>query len=292
MKVWLSLPFLGAPGLIELTRAAARAGVTGVSLSDHLCVPARFTSPYPYSDGGEAALPPETPLPDPLVAIAGLAGHVPDIRFMTGVLIAPLRHPIILAKEAATAAALSGGRLDLGLGSGWLEEEFVALGHDSFAERGRVTTEMISIMRQLWSGSPVAHRGRHFEFDAVAVNPVPPEPIPVFLGGHSDAALRRCARLADGWVGANPTIEELRSIVRRLNVSRDAYGDAGRPFEIRTGIKGAVTPERVEALHEIGVDALLLAPWQIGERRASVFDQPASVIADALPDAVAAVMAV
>jgi hypothetical protein len=137
----------------------------------------------------------------------------------------------------------------------------------------------------------VDHKGHHFTFDAVAVNPTPPGPIPLFLGGTSNVALRRCAAVADGWVGANHTVEELPDILRRLDEERVKAGTDDRPFEIRTGLKGAVTPERLAALQRMGVDSFLLAPWQIGERRESVHDVPAGAIIDALPGIVAAIQA-
>lgn len=291
MNVWLSLPFLAARELHELTVAAAESGLAGLALSDHVCVPVAFDSPYPYGSDKNPALPPETPLPDPLVAIAALAMAAPAVRFMTAVLIAPLRHPVLLAKCAATTATMSGDRFDLGVGVGWLREEFEALGLDHFDQRGAVIEEMLPLLRQLWTGVPVSHEGKHFSFDAVAVNPAPNGPIPIFVGGHTDRALRRCAVLGDGWVGANPSVEELTGIVGRLQEQRVLAGTADRPFEIRTGIRGTVTPERVRAVRELGVTSLLLAPWQIGQRRESVFDIPVPAIADALPDMVASVLA-
>lgn len=282
MKVWLSLPFLPADGLRTLTSVAEEVGVAGLSLSDHVCVPVSITSPYPYGSK-PVALPPETLLPDPLIVAAALAATTTRVRFMTGVIIAPLRHPITLAKEVATVATMSGGRFDLGVGVGWLREEFAALGRTDFDRRGSVTDEILSLLPELWSGRTVAHDGHHFTFDAVAVNPVPPVPVPLFVGGCSDAALRRSATFADGWVGANHTVDELSSILARLAEARAKAGTDDRPFEIRTGLRSTVTPERIAALRALGVDSFLLAPWQIGQRRESVHDLPVEALADALP---------
>ncbi|WP_143020248.1 TIGR03619 family F420-dependent LLM class oxidoreductase [Sinosporangium album] len=286
MKVWLSLPFLPADGLLRLSVAAEDAGVTGVALSDHVCVPIDFSSPYPYGGGKPVALPPEAELPDPLVAAAGLASATTGLRFMTAVLIAPLRHPVLLAKQVATVSAMSGGRFDLGVGVGWLREEYEALGQSNFDDRGRVLNEMLPLLRRLWTGEPVAHDGDHFSFEAVAVNPAPQADVPIFVGGTSNAALRRCAAFADGWVGANHSVEELAGIVGRLAKARAEAGTEDRPFEIRTGIRGTVTRDRLDALRELGVDSFLLAPWQIGERRESIYDLPVNVIVDALPELV------
>jgi len=286
LDVWLSLPFLPAEGLVALTRAAEQAGVTGVALSEHPAVPAEFSSPYPYGGGQPASLPTDTLLPDPIVAIAHLAAQMPTIRFMTAVLLAPLRHPVMLAKETATAAAMSAGRFELGVGVGWLREEYEALGNSWFTSRGAVLDEMLEVIPKLWTGKPVAHQGRHFRFEAVAVNPTPPQPIPILVGGTSGVAARRCAAVADGWVGANHSIEDVTTMLARLDAARKALNTAHRPFVTRTGLRGAVTPSSVRALRELGVDSLLLAPWQIGERRSSIHNLDVDAIAAALPNLV------
>ncbi|MDF2825356.1 MAG: F420-dependent oxidoreductase [Mycobacterium sp.] len=286
VDVWLSLPFLPAEGLVALTLAAERAGVTGVALSEHPAVPAEFSSPYPYGGGRPASLPTDTLLPDPIVAIADLAARTSSIRFMTAVLLAPLRHPVMLAKETATVAAMAGGRFDLGVGVGWLREEYEALGNEWFSSRGAVLDEMLELIPKLWTGAPVAHQGRFFTFDAVAVNPTPPRPIPVFVGGTSGVAARRCAAVADGWVGANHTVDDVAAMMGRLETARSALNAPSRPFTTRTGLRGAVTPESVRALRDMGVDSLLLAPWQVGERRPSIHSLDVDAIAEALPNMV------
>ncbi|MBN9109400.1 MAG: TIGR03619 family F420-dependent LLM class oxidoreductase [Pseudonocardia sp.] len=283
MKVWLSLPFLQPAGLRELTVAAEECGVSGLALSDHPCVPMDFSSPYPYGRGKPAVLPPETQLPDPLIVAAALTAATSRVRLMTAVLIAPLRHPVMLAKEVATVSALGAGRFDLGVGVGWLREEFEALGRKDFSRRGAVLDEMLDLLPHLWTGHPVAHAGQHFSFDAIAVNPTPAAPVPLFVGGTSDAALRRCAKHADGWVGVNHTAEELAAILGRLREEREKAGTADRPFEVRTGLRGRVTTERVRALRDLGVDAFLLAPWQVGPRRESVHEPAVSTLIEELP---------
>ncbi|MEE6140158.1 TIGR03619 family F420-dependent LLM class oxidoreductase [Mycobacterium sp. 050128] len=286
MDVWLSLPFLSTEGMAMLTTAAEKAGVSGVALSEHPAVPADFSSPYPYGDGKPVDLPTDTLLPDPIITITGLAAATTTIRFMTAVLIAPLRHPVMLAKEVATAAAISGGRIDLGVGVGWLREEFEALGNVWFDTRGVVLDEMLGLLPKLWTGAPVAHRGEFFEFAAVAVNPTPPQPLPIFVGGTSKTAARRCAAFADGWVGANHSVNEVAEVVARLREARTAVGADCGPFVIRTGLRGSVTPVKVAQLRELGADSLLLSPWQVGERHESIHDVDVSAIADALPNLV------
>jgi probable F420-dependent oxidoreductase len=285
MDVWLSLPFLPSEGLVALAEAAERSGVTGVALSEHPAVPEGFSSPYPFGGGKPANLPTDTLLPDPIVAIAGLAASTSSVRFMTAVLIAPLRHPVMMAKEVATAAALANGRVDLGVGVGWLREEFEALGNNWFESRGVVLDEILELLPKLWTGKPIGYSGTHFSFAPVAVNPTPPQPIPIFVGGTSKAAARRCAEFADGWVGANHAVVEVAEMMSRLEQARSAAGRA-RPIAVRTGLRGAITPTQIAAVRELGVDSILLAPWQIGERRPSIHDIDVAAIADALPNLV------
>jgi probable F420-dependent oxidoreductase len=280
MEVWLTLPFLSPTQLPPLVRAAEAAGLTGVTVPEHVVVPTEVASSYPYGDG-VVTIPPGTPFADPLVLVAALAAATTRLRFMTHVLLLPLRHPLLLAKEVATAATLSGGRLDLGVGVGWLAEEFDAL-DVPFAERGSRSEEAIPLLRRLWTGVPVVHRGRHFSFGSVEVQPRPPLPMRVLVGGHSAVAVERAARIGDGWVGVNPTVEELSAVLDQLRAARLVSGRAAQPFLVRTGVRGRLTDEKVEALRALGVDALIVTPWQVVPE-GSAFDIDPRALADALP---------
>jgi probable F420-dependent oxidoreductase len=195
------------------------------------------------------------------------------------VLVAPLRHPVLLAKQAATAAVLSGGRLDLGVGAGWLREEFATLGVP-YEQRGSRLNEMLPLLRELWTGEPVGHRGGHFDFAPVAVNPRPARPVPILAGGHSDAALRRAARLADGWVGVSPTLDQLSEIAGRLTALRAEYGRQQAPFEIRTGVRGSLSRPVLRQLRALGAGGLVITAPQLLPRGTPV---TADRLLDALP---------
>jgi probable F420-dependent oxidoreductase len=261
MRLWLSLPFVRTDELREIAVAAEQLGVAGVAASDHPCVPGLLRSEYPYT-GRRAVLPAETEIADPIPLITALGASTERLRFMTYVLIAPLRHPVMLAKHAATAAVLTGGRLDLGVGAGWMREEFAALGV-SFEQRGSRLDEMLPLLRELWTGEAVEHHGRHFDFEPLAVNPRPARQIPILVGGHGDAALRRAARLADGWVGVSPTVDELGEIVGRLRALRAEHGTRQRSFEIRTGLKGDLSRASLDRLRSLDVGGLVVTPWQL-----------------------------
>lgn len=288
MKVWLSLPFLPVPRLVELAAVAEGLGVHGVALPEHVCVPVQVESDYPYT-GRRAVLPVETELPDPIVLATGLGASTTRLRFMTHVLLVPLRHPVLLAKDVATAAALTGGRLDLGVGVGWLREEFDALGIP-FRRRGSRMDEALPLLRRLWTGEPVGHQGEHFAFEPVAVRPVPPAPVPLLVGGQSEAALRRAARLGDGWVGVNPTIDELSHLLQQLGDERRAAGREAEPFEVRTGVKGRLDVDVIGRLRRLRVDGLIVTPWQLLPRATAPDDVPDEVLAKGISTVVAQVL--
>jgi probable F420-dependent oxidoreductase len=261
MEIWISLPSLPIPELAELADFAEEIGIDGLAVSEHIAVPSVLTSDYPYT-GSRAVLDPATQFPDPAVLIAALSMRTSRLRFMTGVTIAALRHPLLLAKSFGTAAVVCGGRLDLGLGVGWMREEFDALGVP-FDERSARTEEMVPILRELWTGAAVGHRGRFFDFAPMSQHPHPPEPVRMLFGGDQPRALRRAARLGDGWIGLNPDLEKLAAVLDSL---RAALGDEGRQqdeFVVRTGIKGRPTAASIAALERLDVAGLVLTPWQL-----------------------------
>lgn len=263
MQLWLALPFMSVAQMLDVAVAADEAGVTGVALSDHLCVPSSLQSSYPYGKGQPAVLPIDAEFPDPFVTVAALAARTRRLRFTTHVLVLPLRHPLLVAKEVATASVVSDGRVELGVGAGWMREEYDAVGVD-FEGRGRMLEEALALLPRLWTGLPVSHDGAYFRLDAVAINPKPRGTVRILVGGHSDAALRRAVTLGVGWVGVNPTIDELAEVVGRLNVLRRDRADATTgDFEIRSGVRGPITDDTVLALERLGVTALVVAPWQI-----------------------------
>ena len=222
MKLWQVVSFSEPEQLLGIARAAEEAGFEGVLLSDHLFFPGRIESRYPYSEDGKPAFDGTTPFPEPWTTIAAMAAVTARLRFATMVYILPLRHPLEVAKAVGTAALLSGGRVALGVGAGWIREEFDVLGVD-FATRGARMDEMIEVMRKAWTGAMVEHHGRFFDFAPLQMSPPPPAPPPIWVGGLSRAALRRAATRGDGWIGTGQTPEdavrivgELRAPARRL----------------------------------------------------------------------------
>ena len=185
--------------------------------------PEKIATPYPYTKDGLPRWQAPAPWPDPWVAIGAMAAVTQRIRFLTGIYVLPMRNPFQVAKAVGTAAVLSGDRVTLGVGVGWMREEFALL-EQPFEQRGARTDEMIEVMRKLWRGGMVEHHGRFYDFPRLQMSPAPRLPIPILVGGVTDAALRRAGRIGDGWISDIHTTEELRGIVARIREHRREAG--------------------------------------------------------------------
>lgn len=197
-------PLANRSDLSAILAAAERLGFASTMVADHIILPTRIESKYPYTVQGNFVS--ESECLEQLSLMAFVAGRTEKLRIVSSVMIVPHRNPVFNAKALATIDALSGGRLTVGVGVGWLAEEFKALGAADFKQRGAVTDEYIDIFRKLWSGKPVSYSGKFYSFDEVVCDPKPLQAggPPIWIGGHSAPALRRVARLGDGWhpVGA------------------------------------------------------------------------------------------
>lgn len=263
MKVGLFFVNAGPAAFPEaatrLVRAAEDAGMDSVWTVQHVVVPAGHESPYPYHPSGRMPIADDADIADPLLWLAHVAAVTSTIRLCTGVLLLAQRNPLITAKEVATLDALSGGRVILGIGSGWLREEFDALGVP-FAERGARIDEYVEVLRTLWSGEEATFHGRFTSFSRAICRPVPPQgTVPIVIGGHSEAAARRAGRLGDGFM---PSIVEMDALDHALAVMRAAAEEAGRdPAGIEVTCVVVPTPDavaRVAALEERGVSRVVV----------------------------------
>jgi probable F420-dependent oxidoreductase len=252
MQLGIHLPHAGeqaTPALIRRHAMRAEAlGFADVWVSEHIIVP---RSEFPRS-----------PLfYDPVVTLSYAAAVTERVRLGTTVLVLPMRHPLPLAKELASLHNLSNGRLILGAGVGWLEPEFAALGVP-FKERGRRMDEGIAMMRAVWSQDPVTFEAKYIpaKIDAMTMLPQPVSKIPLWIGGSSDAALKRTARIADGWHGSRETPEQAGPIVKRLRAERPG---ADFTISMRTHWDGKDSGElrgRLAAYEAVGVQHVLVAP--------------------------------
>jgi probable F420-dependent oxidoreductase len=248
------------PAALEICRRAEAAGFESVWGGEHVVLPTRMTSKYPYTADGKIPAEPDTPIPDPLIWLAFAAAAAPTLRLGTCILIVPQRNPVVLAKELATLDRLSGGRVELGLGVGWLREEFEALGVP-WERRGERNDEYIAAMRALWSGPHAEFHGKFVDFAPVTCSPRPVQrSIPILVGGDSDAAIARAVRIADGYFPGEGDAVRLRALIARL---REAEKRAGRePGRIQiNAMFGAQMADPVAGAHqlaELGVARAML----------------------------------
>ena len=238
--------------MIEIAKAAETAGLESVWTGEHVVLPDPRVAPSP-SD-------PQTPLLDPAVALSHIAAHTSRLRLGTGVIILPQRNPLVLAKELASVDVVSRGRLIFGLGAGYLEPEFRALGAP-FEERGGVTDEAINAIKALWTMEKPAYKGRFFSFEGIDAQPRPiqkPHP-PIVVGGMSRSGARRAARYGNGWYGF---LTDFEGTARSLEWIQGYIANGVRPAELGE-IEISVTPpmrvtrEVIERYEEIGVHRLI-----------------------------------
>ncbi|HSB40493.1 MAG TPA: LLM class F420-dependent oxidoreductase [Methylomirabilota bacterium] len=234
----------------RVARAAEAAGFESLITVEHVVWPTRYASRYPYAPDGRLPGGPGTALPDPLIWMAHVAAATTRLRLITGVLVVPQRNPLVLAKQVATLDHLSGGRVSLGIGVGWLREEFEALGVP-FERRGARTDEHVAAMRALWASDDASFRGAFVRFEGMSSNPKPVHgAVPILVGGHSEQAARRAGRLGDGFLpatGMQGPVEPLIDLMRR------AAAEAGRDperVEITTGCPGALGDDPLRAVEE------------------------------------------
>ena len=260
MKFWLAVAFAEPGDLVDLARAADESGWEGVTVSDHLVYPRELRSRYPYTPDGSPGWQPTTSWPDPWVTIGALAAATRRLRFTTNVYVAPARDLFTVAKAVSTAAVLSGERVAVGLAPGWCEEEFQLTGQD-FATRGKRLDEMIPAMRALWSGDWTSHDGAHLSFPELKISPTPDQPVPIYVGGDTSVALKRAARLADGWIGTLYRPDEAEAKVTELKGYLAAAGRADDDFEIVLSLLARDDADLFARMEDIGVTGIIHAPW-------------------------------
>jgi probable F420-dependent oxidoreductase len=264
MKFGVALGALNPRVHEEATLVAEQLGFESVWLPEHL-VFTRAMSRSPHPGDERPPVPPDTPIYDAFAYLAYLAARTERVRLGTHVFNVGLRHPFTVARGVQTVDLLSKGRFEFGIGASWLEEEWNATQLD-FATRGRRVDEVLEVCKRLWTEETVTHHGEFFSFDGVVFEPKPaqrPRP-PILVGGESKAALRRAARLGDGWLGMGHTFE---SASAQIEVLRRLLADQGRPqvgepaFQIVLG--GAVeSRDDVDRWEALGVTRMIVSPWR------------------------------
>jgi len=262
VKFTLALAMCPPERILPLARIADEAGWDAVALPDSVFFPETVSAPYPFSADGERFWSPDTPFIEPFVAIAAMAAVTEHLEFFTNVLKAPLREPLLMAKTVGSLAALFPGRIGLGVGLSYLPEEFRWLSQEK-ATRGARLDEQIEIIRAILAGGWVEHHGSHYDFDRLQMSPLPPadRQVPIHVGGHSEAAMRRAARIGDGWIGAQSNRDDLAALISRLQVALDAEGGAPESFEVQATPLVPATVDAMADLAAIGLTGVITIPW-------------------------------
>jgi probable F420-dependent oxidoreductase len=246
--------------LTELAKTAQEYGYSAIGLPDSIFYSEKVSEDYPYTPDGARFWTEDTPWVDPLVATAAMGAVTDEIRFYTQVLKLGPRNPLLLARQVQSVACLTGNRFGLGVGIGWTPEEFEWCGAP-FENRGARVDESIEILKLVLGGGMVEYHGKHFDFGKLRMSPAPSEPVPIYVGGHTERGLRRAARIGDGWTSAMIKFDDLKQTIDRLAVLRAEYGRAELPFEIQAVCIDRFGVDGYRQQADIGVTDVLVAPW-------------------------------
>ena len=262
MRFTLMMGLGGYEDYAVIAQAAERAGYHAISVPDSIFYPKMSESDYPYADTAAVRSALEAaPVIDPLVAIAGMAAVTERIRFYPGVLKVPVRQPLVLAKALSSAAVMSNDRVSLGAGLSPWKEDFSYNGL-AFEKRGKLMDECLEIIRAALSGDYFEYHSENFDIGMLKLSPVPARPVPILIGGHAKPALRRAARLGEGWISANTDRATLQGLIAQLNTFREEYGASGvEDFEIHALDSNLSCVDDCHKLAEIGVTDICVTPW-------------------------------
>jgi probable F420-dependent oxidoreductase len=278
VEFWLPIIAEDHRQVLDLARCAEAAGYTGIAMADHVAVPKGYASVHP---SGETPFDERGLFPDPLTCIAAMSVVTTRLRFLTYVYVLPMRDPFSVAKQTGTVALLSNHRLTLGVGAGWLLEEIALLGHDPHT-RGRRMDEMIEVMRRFWRDGTAEFHGEFYDFGPTGMHPAPGRSVPVWIGGKSDAALRRAAR-HDGWVGMNYDEAEIPGLLRTLGEARRRHVEqtgARGPFETFVLPNAPPSRQLFRDLEAQGVGGTIAVAWPFGDPTYAPFERKRAAIED------------
>lgn len=276
MEFWQAIAHTETDQLVDVARLAEELGFGAVTVGDHFVTPARIDSPYPYTADQVPWIAPEDSMPDPMVLAAAIAQVTRSLRTFVTCYVLPMREPLSAAKAVSSAAVLSGNRLILGVGVGWMREEFTLVGQD-FSTRGRRCDEMLEILAKLLGGGMVEHHGEFYDFPPVQMSPVPDRPVPILIAGHSDAAFRRASRF-DGWSAAHYAADEVPALVARFRKiwngsGRNASGRANRPPQVAVALEREPSLDECKRLEDAGVTSIIHMPLTFHGEATSTFER-------------------
>ncbi|MEO3758308.1 TIGR03619 family F420-dependent LLM class oxidoreductase [Mycobacterium sp. B14F4] len=246
--------------LIEIARTAEEVGFDSIALPDSLFYMEKQSADYPYTPDGSRMWNAETPWVDPLIAAGAMGAVTSTLRFYTNVMKLGSRNPLLLARQVGSVANLTNNRFGFGVGIGWAPEEFEWCGQP-YAKRGKRVDEMIEVIKLVLSGGMVEFHGEFYDFDKLQMSPAPSEPVPFYVGGHTEVALKRAARVGDGWTSAMMTGEQLAETIGRIKSLLAEYGRADVPFEYQAVCIDKFGVDGHRELAEAGVTDNIVIPW-------------------------------
>lgn len=260
MKYTCSIAMGRIDELLDIARTAEEIGFDSIALPDSLFYMEKAAANYPYTPDGSRMWNENTPWVDPLIAAGAMGAVTSTLRFYTNVMKLGSRSPLLLARQVGSVANITNNRFGFGVGIGWAPDEFEWCGVP-YQRRGARVDEMIEVIKLVLGGGMVEFHGEFYDFDRLQMSPAPSEPIPFYVGGHTDVALKRAARVGDGWTSAMMTRDQLADTIAKLNKCRSELGRGTVPFEFqavcvdRSGVDGH------RDLVEIGVTDYITIPW-------------------------------
>lgn len=260
MKFTVGIAMNPLDQLSALAKTAEECGFSSIALPDSLFFMEKQSADYPYTPDGSRMWTEETPWVDPLIAAAAMGAVTSKIEFYTQVLKLGSRNPVLLARQVGSVANLIGNRFGFGVGIGWAPEEFEWCGVP-YAKRGARVDEMIDVIKLILGGGMVEYHGEFYDFDRLQMSPAPTKPVPFYVGGHTDVALRRAARVGDGWTSAMIKFDDLVQVIARLRELREEYGRADLPYEIQTVCIDRFGKDGYAELADAGVTDTIVVPW-------------------------------
>jgi len=278
MQYTLSVAMSPIEQLTELARTAEEVGFDNIALPDSIFYMEKQSADYPYTADGSRMWNEETPWADPLI-VAGVMGAVTSkLRFYTNVMKLGSRNPLLLARQVGSVANLTNNRFGFGVGIGWAPEEFEWCGVP-YAKRGKRVDEMIEVIKLVLAGGMVEFHGDFYDFDKLQISPAPSKPVPFYVGGHTDVALKRAVRIGDGWTSAMMTCDQLAETIAKIKKLLAGAGRASDPFEYQAVCIDKFDVDGHRALAEAGVTDNIVIPWILDGHG---FDAPIEAKKDSL----------
>jgi probable F420-dependent oxidoreductase len=260
MQYTCAIPMCPIDQLIEIAKTAEEVGFDNIAMPDSIFFMEKQSADYPYTPDGSRMWDENTPWVDPLIAAGAMGAVTSTLRFYTNVMKLGSRNPVLMARQVGSVANLTNNRFGFGVGIGWAPEEFEWCGQP-YAKRGKRVDEMIEVIKLLLAGGMVEFHGEFYDFERLQMSPAPTKPVPFYVGGHTDVALKRAARVGDGWTSAMLTCDQLAEIIGKIKKLLAANGRADDPFEYQAVCIDKFDVDGHRDLVAAGVTDNIVMPW-------------------------------